>query len=35
MVQPPKVIIPNLGQENSVSFIVQTFQIEEVRLLPL
>lgn len=33
MVQPPRVVIPNLGQENSISFIVQTFEIEEVRLL--
>lgn len=30
VIEPPKVAIPNLGQENSILFTVQTLIIDEV-----
>lgn len=31
VIEPPKVVVPELGQENSITFVVQTYEIDEVR----
>ncbi len=30
VVEPPEVVVPELGQENSITFVVQTYKIDEV-----
>ena len=31
VIEPPQVVIPEIGQENAVSYIVLTYEIKEVR----
>ena len=31
VIEPPQVVIPMLGQENAITFVVETYQFNEVR----
>ncbi len=33
VVEPPEVVVPVLGQDNSITFVVQTYKIDEVKYL--
>lgn len=33
VIEPPEVIVPELGQDNSITFVVQTYSIDEVEYL--